>query len=204
MHKRRMTGTGSGAAVSMVQPTWLGGLAGAAAGAIAGALLGTASLRTMVATGAAVGATLGAAAGAAAMCNAEPEPWWHDEKNVRTFDDVAKDDAAFRSANSAAISPIAEAQALHRLFESSSSAALREACEGQAAMLASARARWEPWAAASHADLGAAVSSAVRDLDAPHLLPSGIEQRLLQGVAAARFGLFTLMKHEALDEPKGR
>ena len=39
----------------------------------------------------------------------------------------------------------------------------------------------------------AVIESVIDELEAPHLLPSGIETRLLGGTSAAAFGLFTLL-----------
>ena len=45
--------------------------------------------------------------------------------------------------------------------------------------------------AAEH--LGTAIETVVNDLDAPHLKPSGIEERLVGGLDASIFGLLTLV-----------
>lgn len=175
---------------------------GTASGAAAGIAFGLALRgRWQVASGA-IGAGLGALC--AYKLQSRAEPWWHDEKQVRTFADVARDDADFQAAaNAETFDASAEAEALHRLFEGASAAALTEACTklNTGGKLDHARSRYQPWAAHKE-KLGAAVHTIVDDLEAPHLKPSGIEQRLLGGVHASCWGLFTLMTHAALDEPK--
>ena len=173
----------------------IGVVGGAAFGAVVSTLAGRPTT-----VGAAAGAAI--AASVAVIWSRQNEPWWHDESKVRTFDDVAREDAAFREAHSMEIfAHEAEASALHRLFDGASSARLAEACGALNATpkLASATARFEPWRRAAPAELAAAVEAVVSDLDAPHLLPSGIEKRLNDGVNAASFGLFSLMSHRALD-----
>lgn len=132
------------------------------------------------------------------------EPWWHDKANVRTFEDVAKEDAEFRAqAQQVAFDASAEVSALQRLFDGASRSALEEACasHNQMVSLADARARWLPWKGAT-AHLGTALYAViVTELDAPHLQPTSIEKRLQGGVHAARFGLFALMKASGLDPP---
>jgi len=132
------------------------------------------------------------------------EPWWHDRANVRTFEDVANEDAEFRAqAQQVAFDASAEVAALQRLFDGASRSALEEACasHNQMVSLADARARWLPWKGAT-AHLGTALYAViVTELDAPHLQPTSIEKRLQGGVHAARFGLFTLMKASGLDPP---
>ena len=148
-----------------------------------------------------VGAAIGAAFGAAtALRWPQKEPWWHDAKNVRTFDDVAKEDAAFQAAaRSEAFDAAAEGAALQRLFDGSSATLLTDACASlnSAPRLEKARLRWLHWKAKSPAAIGAVVESIVDELDAPHLKPSGIEQRLQSGVKASSFGLLGLMDNPA-------
>ena len=47
--------------------------------------------------------------------------------------------------------------------------------------------------ATDDAKLGGAIEKVVTSLEAPHLKPSGIEKRLLEGTNAACFGLITLL-----------
>ena len=51
------------------------------------------------------------------------------------------------------------------------------------------------WAAVQHSDLGTAVRGVVDDLEAPHLLPSGILEKMQHGLGPACFGLRTLLGH---------
>ena len=178
---------------------------GGASGAAVGIVVGTLSTRGRLAAAscAAIGAAVGALCARTVQSRAV-EPWWHDENQVRTFADVARDDAIFKEAAKAeGIDASAEAEALRRLFDGSSSAALTEACTtlNASSSLANARVRWQPWARHNNEKLGTAVQAVIEDLDAPHLKPSGIEQRLLGGVNASCFGLFTLMANASLDEP---
>ena len=174
---------------------------GAALGGAAGALAGRLGFGGR---GAALGAALGSAVGSACALKIakQREPWWHDAANVRTFDDVAREDAAFKEASQAlTVDAMAEADALTRLMVGTSAAALADACGSLNAMakLDAAKARWQPWA--DSPKLGEQILAVTTDLDAPHLLPTGIEQRLLSGVKAASFGLFALLQHAAFDPP---
>jgi hypothetical protein len=125
-----------------------------------------------------------------------------DASGVRTFESVLREDAAFREAAASIIVDAgAEADALRRLLrpegalEGASAARLAEACEelDAAPKLAHAKACFGPWAHASREVVGGAVMAVIDELEAPHLLPSGIETRLLGGTSAAAFGLFTLL-----------
>ena len=89
-----------------------------------------------------------------------------------------------------------ESRATPRLRNLLEGAALQSACEGNPAELEAARAAWAKWSEAEPELLGAAIEKVVVEtLEAPHLKPSGIEKRLNEGLAASRFGLFTLMRH---------
>ena len=181
-------------------------LAGAAIGAVA-AGAAVAMRSTQWRLGACIGAAAGTALVAAWRRQREEEPWWHDEARVRTFADVAADDAAFREvANRAIVDPGAEADALCRLFDGASATNLTAAALAlnNEELLDRSRARWQGWSQRPRADLGAAVLAVVDELEAPHLLPSGIEKRLYDGVNASIFGLFTLMRHAALDDPTAK
>ena len=121
-----------------------------------------------------------------------------DASGVRTFESVLREDAAFReAAASIVVDAGAEADALRRLLclEGASAARLARACEAldAAPRLASAKACFGPWTYASNEVVGEAVLAVIDELEAPHLLPSGIETRLLGGTSAAAFGLFTLL-----------
>lgn len=186
----------SGAAIG------LGGLAGGAVGAALAITLSRRSVATSIAAGAGVGAAI--AAGVLASRAKQEEPWWHDPKNVRTFEDVARDDAHFREAAMQQVGESdEEALALQRLFGGKR---IDDACNAinATAKLGSTRARFDAhWRNAPRSELAAAVQSVVADLDAPHLLPSGIEKRLNDGVDAASWGLFTLIGHSAFDVKSG-
>ena len=163
----------------------LAGAGGAALGAAVSVAAGVGDRRA-IAAGTAVGALVGAFVAL------------QQEKQVRTFADVAKEDAEFQQAALAAgFDGAEEAAALRRLFDGDSSRTLTEACDAlnAGARLGAARDRWLPWKDVSDTALSKAIQSVVDDLEAPHLQPSGIEKRLLSGVAAASFGLFTLMNH---------
>ena len=57
------------------------------------------------------------------------------------------------------------------------------------------REKWEPWRNRPTPELAAAVQKVVTDLDAEHLRPTGIEERLIAGVQPACHGLFTLLQN---------
>ncbi|KAJ1486771.1 hypothetical protein T484DRAFT_1788571 [Baffinella frigidus] len=109
-----------------------------------------------------------------------------------TFDQVLAADAEWAAKEQAAgFDTKAEGLALKRLLEGPSSDALGTACQsvGQGAQLESARGAWVSWKDAEASELGAEVSAVVSRLEAPHLRPSGIEERILGGVAPACYGL---------------
>ena len=165
------------------------------AGATLGGALGTLSGGRRAGIGAAV---VGAALGSA--CAYVLSQRWAEEEEapLRTFADVAREDAEFREAASEEAFDVAmEASALHSLFEGPSSAALAEACTAlnTTAKLAEARSLYLTWSDVHRPKLGAAVHAVIDELDAPHLKPSGIEQRLQNGVAASCFGVFQLMNN---------
>ena len=114
-----------------------------------------------------------------------------------SFEEVAAADAVYRAQEQAAgFDGDKEAAALRRLFEGESAAALTASAESlsKAEQLAAARGKWEQSLSAAEPDaIASVVRSVVERLDAPHLKPSGIEQRVLSGVQPACFGLFTLM-----------
>ena len=93
-----------------------------------------------------------------------------------------------------------EAAALTSLLVGKSAAALKEACEqlNQTTKWEFAERVWQAELSDKSADeLGSKVHVVVDTLEAPHLKPSGIEERLLSGVKPACFGLFTLMQNLA-------
>lgn len=121
-----------------------------------------------------------------------------EESQVRTFDDVLKEDAAFRkNIEEEGLNFSSEAEAFRRLLEGKSAEALSDACTtvGKKDAYLDIKCRWTTyWANAPTSELAKAVQHVVTDLDAPHLLPSGIEKRLLEGVKPSCYGFFALWK----------
>ena len=113
----------------------------------------------------------------------------------QTLSDVQQDEAAFREAASSPFSGEAEVQSLRAIFDGEASAATRTACLalGHQEKLVAARKIWEPWR--DDPTLGEAIRKVVTDLDAEHLRPTSIEQRLIAGVQSAILGLFTLLQN---------
>ena len=54
---------------------------------------------------------------------------------------------------------------------------------------------WRSLLSAKNEDLGAKIKTVVEDLDAPHLRPTSILQRIQGGVKPACYGLFSLIDH---------
>ena len=114
----------------------------------------------------------------------------------RTVNMVQEEDAAFRATAAAVpFNAEAEVRSLHNIFDGQSNAATRTACLalGHQEKMAVARRIWEPWR--NDPTCGEAVHKVVKDLDAEHLRPTSIEQRLIAGVQPACLGLFTLMQN---------
>ena len=108
---------------------------------------------------------------------------------------VAHEDGEFRAeANSVPFVAEAEAAALAELFSSADLCAVCEKGLG-AERWGTAAATWRAWAGATPQAQGEAVEGVVVSLDAAHLRPSGILDRLRQGVAPACFGLATLLQN---------
>ena len=128
------------------------------------------------------------------------EPAGHP--TTRTVGDIGADDAAMRDAARAAppAEPIAEAEALSALFDDESVHSLCAAKIGAARWASPCLEKWERWKGAPRAALGGEITRVVEALDGPHLLPSGIRERLLGGNDAACFGLAALLTN-MLDEP---
>jgi hypothetical protein len=108
-----------------------------------------------------------------------------------SFDEVLAADAEWTAKEKAVgFDNAAEGAALKRLLEGERSAALASACAsvGQDAQLESARVSWASWSELDARELGAEVAAVVERLEAPHLRPTGIEERLLSGVAPACYG----------------
>ena len=177
----------------LVDTRIIGGVSGAAIGGALGAMAGGRKLTV----GAAIGAAIGAACGhAIEKRKAEPR--------LRTFEDVGREDAIFRAAAEQEMKTVdyhKEADVLRSFFIGQRRAKLESSCEKlkATAKLESARGIFQPWATAPPDQLGAAIQKVVDDLEAPHLLPTGIARRLESGVDASCFGLFTLLAHPAFD-----
>ena len=138
---------------------------------------------------------------------------------------AADDGAYRTAAASAQFDGVQEAKALHSIMDGDSRPPCRTACAalGKEAKLKSMLAIWEPWRIKSHSELAGrncapmpdamsvpkfaahpasapparaeAVHQVVNDLDAEHLRPTGIEQRLIAGVQPACMGLITLLQN---------
>ena len=113
---------------------------------------------------------------------------------VRTFEDVAREDAEYRvrDAEGPVATPEAEGAAMKALLESN------EVCDrcvdvvGEARWLSSRETRVRVMCLADGA-LGNSVTKAVEELDAPHLRPTSIAKRLDEGVDASCHSLVTLL-----------
>ena len=158
----------------------------------------------------------------AATCDATPPPLppqqqEREEVIIQTFEDVARADAEFQVREKAeALNQDAEAAAMIGLFSNV------EACKRCAKRLGSDRwetiqSQWQQWAVpavpaapapaagstfpttttatTTTTRLGREIARVVEELDAPHLKPSGISERLDNGVDAACYGLATLLSH---------
>ena len=115
-------------------------------------------------------------------------------EEVRDFASVARDDAADRAERCAEPPPdfAAEATVLPVLFEDAAAVAACAATLG-ARWDSVCQRVWTVWAGAPSEQLGAEIARVVDTLNAPHLLPSSIHERLVGGNAAASFGLATLL-----------
>ena len=108
---------------------------------------------------------------------------------------VVSADAEFRAeANSKPFIHVEEAGALARLFSSAELCAVCKEGLGDQRW-GDTLAKWATWQPAGSEAQAKAVEGVVAALDAVHLRPTGILERLEQGVAAACFGLATLLQH---------
>jgi hypothetical protein len=118
--------------------------------------------------------------------------------------DVLKADAEQRAADREGPPPdrCAEALALKTLFTDASACATCETTLG--GRWSNVLDNWRTcWELSEDEPLGAAILQVVDDLDASHLLPSGISERLGAGNTAACFGLATLLSNmQAPSDPK--
>ena len=113
---------------------------------------------------------------------------------VRTIEDVAKEDAAYRArdAETPAPAPEQEAAAMKTLLTDASVCDRCVKAVGEARWVSSADTRTRALGLAD-SDLGARVAKAVDDLDAPHLRPTSIRKRLDEGVDASCHSLVALL-----------
>ena len=121
-----------------------------------------------------------------------------DEAPVRTITDVQRENAEWvANAEKEVFDESVEAAALTSMFAGDSVAAVQQACStlNQSPKWDEAQRIWSTALEGQTSEqLGKAVRSVVDELEAPHLKPSGIQSRLLGGVPAACFGLFTLLQ----------
>eukprot|EP00931_Biecheleriopsis_adriatica_P001474 TRINITY_DN101827_c0_g1_i1.p1 TRINITY_DN101827_c0_g1~~TRINITY_DN101827_c0_g1_i1.p1 ORF type:complete len:146 (-),score=27.89 TRINITY_DN101827_c0_g1_i1:68-460(-) len=110
----------------------------------------------------------------------------------QTFEQVAQLDAEFRAQQeSQGFDRISEAAAIRELFASPE---LVDICRSKlGGRWGDTTASWAAWSSSSEEQLGTAIQQVVDDLDAPHLKPTGILERLQGGTDAACFGLATLV-----------
>ena len=123
---------------------------------------------------------------------------------MRSVADVGDDNAQWILEKRAeAFDHANEGAALFRLMNGASFAALEQAAAGcnAATRLATTQEAWAAWCMRGPcngekdiAAAGAAVARVVDRLEAPHLKPTGIEERLLGGLASSVFGLLTLIQ----------
>ena len=94
-----------------------------------------------------------------------------------------------------------EGDILRSFFVGSYRTQLQSAFEAANAVakLEAAHANFGPWMTAPPGQIGSAIHSAVKALDAPQLRPTTIKRRLDTGANAACFELLTLLEHEAFD-----
>jgi len=123
-----------------------------------------------------------------------------EEERPHCMGDVMADDSLFR-AELADFDAKAEADALHTLFSDDSICAIC-ASKLSAEKWQAAISKFDSWKDSDPAELGAAIQAVVDHLDAVHLQPSSIVERISGGVDAAAFGVATLMQN--LAEPAGQ
>merc|ERR1719150_323410 len=116
-----------------------------------------------------------------------------EQPATTTFEDIARMDAEFQTAaKKEPIDPIAEAKALKMLISDTKIVELCIKTVGEKARISSQT--WASWNDKSDADVGSAAVKIVNMLDAPHLKPTGILERINNGVAPACYGLVSLME----------
>ena len=121
---------------------------------------------------------------------------------VRTIEDVAKEDATYRArdAETPAPAPEQEAAAMKSLLRDLSVCDRCVRAVGEARWVSSADARTRALGL-EDSDLGARVTKAVDDLDAPHLRPTSIRKRLDEGVDASCHSLVALLANAMTRDP---
>ncbi len=115
-----------------------------------------------------------------------------------SLEKVVEMDAAFRATTkSQAFDTVLEGSALLDMMQGSKREMVEKACSGTLT-----KDRWEQckeqykaWHSAGMQATGAAIKAIVEDLEADHLRPTGIQQRLSGGNCAACHGLASLMSH---------
>jgi hypothetical protein len=117
---------------------------------------------------------------------------------ANSFEEIAEADAIFRADAAKQVwNGDEEAAALQRLLDGTSAPAVADACAATSSRprFETARAAWPATAIASLDDqtLGGNIHTVIDTLEAPHLQPTGIERRLLDGTTAACMGLITLL-----------
>jgi hypothetical protein len=120
--------------------------------------------------------------------------------HVRTFEDVAREDAAYRArdAETPAPAPEAEGAAMRSLLTNASVCDRCVRVVGEARWVSSSDTRTRVLGL-TDARLGASVAKCVDELDAPHLRPTSILRRLHQGVDQSCHSLLTLLANIGRD-----
>mmetsp|Transcript_220 Transcript_220/g.570 ORF Transcript_220/g.570 Transcript_220/m.570 type:complete len:143 (-) Transcript_220:260-688(-) len=129
----------------------------------------------------------------------------HGGQDQDTFAKVMEMDAAFKAqAKEKLLDPSAEATALSEMLQGNSKTMVQEACVSHLGEV-----RWceltqahEFWKAAGISSTGSAVCKVVEELEAEHLRPTGILERIRGGNAPACNGLSTLMKYLDTKKPE--
>ena len=122
-----------------------------------------------------------------------------DGEQGNSFEAVAAADAEYRALEIAkGVDEGQEEAALRSLFEGPSAGLLEAACQTLPASVAwsfeSMRDAWRRLEA-DERSVGARVRAVIETLDAPHLRPSSIEERLKNGTTAACFGCVSLFNN---------
>ena len=119
-----------------------------------------------------------------------------------SFEAVSLGDLEFRTRESKIeFVPAKEEAALRSMFDGSSADALKNACEAinQVPKFDELHAKWRTLEATGC--VAVRVKAVIDELEAPHLRPTGIQDRLLSGTHAACYGLFSLFTNISLEPP---